>query len=189
VEFQKKYNLRNKKIATSTANDPRDDMPSSSHQEKVFPKKDTSNKGKQKEDPPKQKEYPPRYVLEVRREAILKEVEKYQPSFNFENEMEKIKIYLPFNEMIRNMEYKNQIVKMLKMEKTSYTLNVQDDHPDILFGPRVEESENDDDVPPFYVILNIHNVTLHNAMLDSGAYHNLMPKVIMEELGLDITRP
>jgi hypothetical protein len=26
-------------------------------------------------------------------------------------------------------------------------------------------------------------------MLDSGASHNLMPKVIMEEMGLDITRP
>jgi hypothetical protein len=26
-------------------------------------------------------------------------------------------------------------------------------------------------------------------MLDLGASHNLMPKVIMEELGLDITRP
>jgi ribonuclease HI len=32
-------------------------------------------------------------------------------------------------------------------------------------------------------------MTLHNSMLDSGASHNLMPKVIMDELGLDITRP
>jgi hypothetical protein len=26
-------------------------------------------------------------------------------------------------------------------------------------------------------------------MLDSGVSHNLMPKIIMEKLGLDITRP
>jgi hypothetical protein len=26
-------------------------------------------------------------------------------------------------------------------------------------------------------------------MLDSGASHNLMPKVVMDQLGLDITRP
>jgi hypothetical protein len=52
--------------------------------------------------------------------------------------MEKIKIYVTFNELIRNVEYKNQIIKMLKMEQTSDTLNVQDDHPSILFGPRVE---------------------------------------------------
>jgi len=32
-------------------------------------------------------------------------------------------------------------------------------------------------------------MTLHNAMLDSGASHNLMPKVIMETLGLQVTRP
>ena len=32
-------------------------------------------------------------------------------------------------------------------------------------------------------------MNLHNAMLDSGASHNLMPKVVMEKLGLDVTRP
>ena len=37
--------------------------------------------------------------------------------------------------------------------------------------------------------LNIHDMNLHNAMLDSGASHNLMHKLIMERMGLDITRP
>ena len=44
-------------------------------------------------------------------------------------------------------------------------------------------------VPPFYVSLNIHEKILHNAMLGSGASHNLMPKVVMESLGLEITKP
>ena len=30
---------------------------------------------------------------------------------------------------------------------------------------------------------------LYNAMLDFGASHNLMPKVVMDQLGLDVTRP
>lgn len=30
---------------------------------------------------------------------------------------------------------------------------------------------------------------LHNAMLDLGASHNFMPKVIMNSLGLDVTSP
>jgi hypothetical protein len=68
-------------------------------------------------------------------------------------------------------------------------LNVQDDHPAILFGPRIEETSDNEDVPPFYVSLKVHDMTLHNAILDSSASHNLMPKVIMDELGLDITKP
>jgi hypothetical protein len=103
--------------------------------------------------------------------------------------MAKIKIYVPFNELIKNSEYRNQIIRMLKMGKTSDTLNVQDDHPAILFGPRVEEIHENEEVPPFYVSLKIHDMTLHNAMLDSGASHNLMPKVVMDQLGLDVTRP
>ena len=70
-------------------------------------------------------------------------------------------------------------------------LNLQDDYPMILFGPRVENKghdKEDGDVPPFYISLNIHEMILHNVMLDSGASHNLMPKTIMESLGLDITR-
>ena len=43
-------------------------------------------------------------------------------------------------------------------------------------------------VPPFYLSLRIHQFILHNSMLDSGASHNLMPKAIMERLGLDIAR-
>ena len=54
--------------------------------------------------------------------------------------------------------------------------------------PRVESSQ-ENDVPPFYISLRIHNLFLRDAMLDSGASHNLMPKMIMENLGLDITRP
>lgn len=43
-------------------------------------------------------------------------------------------------------------------------------------------------MPPFYISLRLHEYVLHNAMFDSEASHNLMPKAIMEKLGLDITR-
>ena len=78
---------------------------------------------------------------------------------------------------------------MMKMGATLDTLNVQDNHLANLFGPRVKETSDTKDVPPFYVSLKVHGMTLHNAMLDSDVSHNLMPKVIMDELGLDITRP
>jgi ribonuclease HI len=39
-----------------------------------------------------------------------------------------------------------------------------------------------------YGSLNIHDKLLHNCLMDSGASHNLMPKAVMEELGLEVTR-
>jgi hypothetical protein len=139
------------------------------------------DKGKKNEEPPKK-------LLKVRKETVIKEVEKTLSSFNFESDMAKIKIYVPFNELIKNSDYRNHIINMLNMEETYDTLIIKDDHLAIFFGPRVEESSDADEVPPFYVSMKIHDMNLHNGMLDSGASHNLIPKVFMDQLGLDITR-
>jgi hypothetical protein len=48
--------------------------------------------------------------------------------------------------------------------------------------------DRDNSSPPFYTSLNIHDKLLHNFLMDSGASHNLMPKTVMEELGLEVTR-
>jgi hypothetical protein len=42
--------------------------------------------------------------------------------------------------------------------------------------------------PPIYTSLNIHDKVLHNFLMDSRVSHNLMPKTVMEELGLEVTR-
>ena len=70
----------------------------------------------------------------------------------------------------------------------SDSLNLQYDRLAILFIPHVDE-HSDDEFAPFYVILNIHNVVLHNSMLYSATSQNLMPRRIMDQLGLDMTRP
>jgi hypothetical protein len=54
-------------------------------------------------------------------------------------------------------------------------------------GPHIEYGSNAS--PPFYISFNFHDKILHNYLMDSGASHNVMPKVVMEELGLDITKP
>ena len=50
------------------------------------------------------------------------------------------------------------------------------------------EPNDDGEVPPFYVTIKIHDQNLHNSMFDIGASHNLIPKDVMDSLGLDITR-
>jgi hypothetical protein len=157
-------------------------MPSTSQPRPDNVAKDATEKAKLKQEFPQKS-------LEIGRETSGKEVEKICSPFNFEHEMAKIKISVPFNELIRKAEYQKQIIKMLKTGGTPDTLNIRDDLPAILFGPRVEETSNDEYVPPFYVSLKIHDLNLHNAMLDSGTSHNLMPNVVMDELGLEVVAP
>ena len=85
--------------------------------------------------------------------------------------------------------YGSQLLKYLNIGENVDSVNLNDDKPKLLFGLEVEGKFQEGVVPPFYVSLNIHDNILHNFMLDSGASHNLMPKVVMERLGLEITRP
>ena len=67
-------------------------------------------------------------------------------------------------------------------------LEVADDVPTIVFGSKIENVD-DEEAPPFYLSLNVHDLTMHNDMIDSGVSHNLMPKGVVESLGLEVTRP
>jgi hypothetical protein len=70
---------------------------------------------------------------------------------------------------------------------TSDVIILQDGNPAIIVGPHIEDGF--DASPPFYISLNVHDKILHNCLVDSGASHNVMPQVVMEELGLEITKP
>jgi ribonuclease HI len=48
--------------------------------------------------------------------------------------------------------------------------------------------ERVDSFAPFYTSLNIHDKVLHNYLMDSGASHNLMPKTVTDEIGLEVTK-
>ena len=50
------------------------------------------------------------------------------------------------------------------------------------------QEKDDNSSPHFYLTLNIHDKMLHNCLLDSGASHNLMPKKVMDELELQVTK-
>jgi hypothetical protein len=72
-------------------------------------------------------------------------------------------------------------------ESQADAINLEDDKPNIVFGPHFEGER--DNVAPFYITLTLIDHLLHNCMLDFGGSHNVMPKEIMEKLGLEITRP
>jgi ribonuclease HI len=119
----------------------------------------------------------------------IREIPKPTSSFNFEHEIQKIRIPVPLTELIKHEEFKKCFSELLQSEASCLptdSINLQDEKPAVVLGPMVED--RDDSSPPFYTSLNIHDKVLHNCLMDSGASHNLMPKTVMEELGLEVTR-
>ena len=90
------------------------------------------------------------------------------------DELTKLKIPIPLTELMRKNMYRPQVAKALNIQGNTDSVNLNDDHPELLFGPEVEGKPREGGVPPFYVSLNIHDKILHNVVLDSGASHNLM---------------
>ena len=114
-------------------------------------------------------------------EVPTREIDKVNGDFRFENEINKIKIPIPPAELAKNPVYRKQITKVIgvsELERQSNILNLEDDKPNITFGPHFQGAK--DTVAPFYITLNVYDQLLHNFMLDSGASHNVMPKIIMD---------
>jgi ribonuclease HI len=170
-----RYNLRSDKRAATP------DVPeSSTRAEKPAEKIADSHRGK--------KAQPPSPIIQSHAPEIRK-IPKLASSFNFEHEIQKIRILVPLTELIKHGEFKKLFSDLLKSEASSPStdfISLQDERPAVVLGPMVED--RDDSSPPFYTSLNIHDKVLHNCLMDSGASHNLMPKAVMEELGLEVTR-
>jgi len=96
-------------------------------------------------------------------------------------------VFIPLTELVKNIHYKHHVSRILQIDPFSNMVNVEDDHPELIFGPAIEGQLEDSEVPPFYLRLRLREYILHNVMLDSGASHNFMPKAIIEKLGLSIT--
>jgi hypothetical protein len=119
----------------------------------------------------------------------VREAPKPFPPFSFEHEIQKIRILVPLSELVKNEDFKRSLSKLLQSESphpSTDSVNLHDENPAVVLGPMVED--RDDSSPPFYTSLNIHDKVLHNCLMDSGAFHNLMPKIVMEELGLEVTK-
>ena len=117
------------------------------------------------------------------------QIDKSPLPLNLGAEVAKLKISVPLIELVKHETYSSQIRKSLNFVKNEDSINLFDDQPELIFGLDVDGKPAEGRIPPFYISLNIHDKILHNAMLDFGASHNLMPYSVMEKLNLDITRP
>lgn len=102
---------------------------------KAQPKKDASEVVETKNDTPKVtkgKEDSPLGKRDTQLPPPIKEAEKFVPVFNLENEISKIKILVPFSEILKVNKYRSKIVEMLNSQPgAADILNVQEDNPTI----------------------------------------------------------
>jgi hypothetical protein len=104
----------------------------------------------------------------------IREIPKLSSSFNFEHEIQKIRIPVPLTELIKHEGFKKRFSELLQSEISSLpidSINLQDEKPAVILGPMVEDMN--DSSPPFYTSLNIHDKVLHNCLMDSGASPSL----------------
>ena len=95
---------------------------------------------------------------------------------------------------MKNQSYRDPTLKFLNSQTyciPSDVVNLHDEHPTIIFCPKSLDKYDDKSYfpPPFFLTLTIHDKMLHNYILDSSTFHNLMPKVVIESLGLSINKP
>jgi hypothetical protein len=103
--------------------------------------------------------------------------------FSIEAKLAKVKIPVPLKELAKNPSYQQSISKFMGCPVDEANLN--DETPEIFLG----KSKRDKNHMPFFMSLQINGLISRNCMLDLGASTNIMTLEVMNQLGLQITRP
>ena len=157
MDFQKQYNLTSINLVVDppkkalegqalashlTRNLPKREVVQQKPIEKYIPKaRPSKEKSIPKYNPSKEKSLPKESIpkeKDLQKEEVKKDliiVERIAPPFSLQNEISKIKISVPFNEILRNPKYRGQLSKLIKFEESANSPNIQDDFPKIMFGP------------------------------------------------------
>jgi len=142
---QQRYSLRNRDVPA---------IPIQKKREGEKTKNDlsaTQRKGKEvvglessKSKSAEQSQQPATSKEKERKEILVKEVEK-TPAFSLENEISKLKVSIPLTEIMKNSSYKGHISKMLNLDPMSDMVNVEDDHPEMIYGPASNGESHDNE--------------------------------------------
>jgi hypothetical protein len=119
----------------------------------------------------------------------VKEILKPPSSFSLENEIQNIRIPVPLSKLIKHEDFKRCLSKAFQPEPTPPSIdsvNLQDENTVVMLVPLIED--RNDSSPPFDTSFYIHDKVLHNCLIYSGACHNIMPNIVMKELGLEVTK-
>ena len=132
-DVQRKIKFRNRDVTINKGRLNRN-QPSSSQQNR-------ENRSEKLKEPIEYKESENKIekTKEVKQPALV-DVEKFVSTFKLQTELSKLKVSSPFNELLRNREYKDKITDMVRSwgEFRPDILEVVDDAPTIIFGPKLK---------------------------------------------------
>jgi hypothetical protein len=104
--------------------------------------------------------------------------------YNVVDDLSKLRITLPFTEVVKIPQQRENILKLL--DEPARRIEA------VVANPK--QSQNTSviklrgKVPPFYISIENHDVALHNCLVDTGMTNNIMPLAVMEALGMSCTR-
>jgi hypothetical protein len=107
-------------------------------------------------------------------------------AYNVVNDLTKLQITLPFLEVVKIPQQKENTLKVLGNEdkhNTRVDAVVMDSQQQCV-GPLTRTRGK---IPPFFISLETHKLILHNCMVNSGATNNTMSLLVMEVVGLECT--
>ena len=108
---------------------------SASQPAKNMPRREVVQQNPAEKDPPKdnpskEKNIPKESIpkeKDLQKEEVNKDhitVERPTPPFSLQNEISKINISVPFNEILRNPKYRGRLSKMIKFEESCDSINI-----------------------------------------------------------------
>jgi hypothetical protein len=107
-----------------------------------------------------------------------------QMKYNVVEDLSKIMITLPFTEVVKIPQQSENILRLLDDpygKKEAIVISLKHRQNTSTFKLRGK-------IPPFYISIENHDVSLHNFLVDTGAINNIMPLAVMEELGMNCTK-
>jgi hypothetical protein len=107
-----------------------------------------------------------------------------QMMYNVVEDLSKLRITLPFIEVVKIPQQREEILKLLDdpSEREEFVVTIPKQIPSH------STSKLRGKIPPFYISIENHDVALHNFLVDIGAMNNIMSLVVMEELSMSCTK-
>jgi hypothetical protein len=105
-------------------------------------------------------------------------------TYNVIDDLTKLRITLPFMEVVKIPQQRENILKIL--DEPSNRIEVVVENPKQ--HQNISTARPRGKIPPFYITIENHDVVLHNCLVDTGETNNIMPLSVMEALGMGCTK-